>query len=199
MLRGVFSAVAMLIATMVVVAAIDFHFFLSDRMRWVLSSVAYVSVLVIAWRQCIYQLLHAPNERQIARLVEHAEPKLREDLLSAVELNESEGKVFDSEQFRELLRTDVSARMQGLEVKSLLPVALIKRSLAIAVVISGSSTPKEFAIDSSALVSFGKHDPPQPGPGSRNLFPIRVSRPMPCRTSYESAPTASQSAAMSFT
>lgn len=135
MLRGVFSAVAMLIATMVVVAAIDFHFFLSDRMRWVLSSVAYGSVLVIAWRQCIYQLVHAPNERQIARLVEHAEPKLREDLLSAVELNESEGKVFDSEQFRELLRTDVSARMQGLEVKSLLPVALIKRSLAIVVVI----------------------------------------------------------------
>ena len=135
MLRGVFSAVAMLIATMVVVAAIDFHFFLSDRMRWVLSSVAYGSVLVIAWRQCIYQLVHAPNERQIARLVEHAEPKLREDLLSAVELNESAGKVFDSEQFRELLRTDVSARMQGLEIKSLLPVALIKRSLAIVVVI----------------------------------------------------------------
>ncbi len=135
MLRGIFSAVAMLIATMVVVAAVDFHFFLSDWMRWALSSVAYGAVLVIAWRQCIYQLVHAPNERQIARLVEHAEPKLREDLLSAVELNESAGKVFDSEQFRELLRTDVSARMQGLEVKSLLPVALIKRSLAIVAVI----------------------------------------------------------------
>jgi hypothetical protein len=109
-----------------------------EWMRWTLSGVAYTSVLVIAWRLCLRQLLHAPDERQIARLVEHAEPKLREDLLSAVELGRTEGEVFDSDQFRGLLQSDVSARMQSLEMKTLLPVALIKRTIGVTALIAVS-------------------------------------------------------------
>ena len=100
-LRGVFAAVAMLVGTMILVAGMDFLFpLMADWVRWTLSAVAYVAVLAIAWRLCLHQLLHAPDERQIARLVEHAEPQLREDLLSAVELGRSQGDVFDSDQFR---------------------------------------------------------------------------------------------------
>ena len=141
-LRGVFAAVAMLVGTMILVAGMDFLFpLMADWVRWTLSAVAYVAVLAIAWRLCLHQLLHAPDERQIARLVEHAEPQLREDLLSAVELGRSQGDVFDSDQFRGLLQTDVSARMQSLEMTALLPVALIQRyigvTLAIAVAVVG--------------------------------------------------------------
>ena len=82
LVRGIFAAVAMLVGTMIVVAAVDFWIpFLPDAVRWALSAAAYAAVVVIAWRQCLHQLLHAPDERQIARLVEHAEPGLREDLL----------------------------------------------------------------------------------------------------------------------
>ena len=131
-LRGVFAAVAMLVATMLAVAAVDFLIpLLADWVRWVLSAVAYTAVVGIVWRQCLQQLLHAPDERQIARLVEHAEPKLQEDLLSAVELGRTQGDVFDSDQFRGLLQTDISARMQGLEMASLLPMALIKRYIGV--------------------------------------------------------------------
>ena len=35
------------------------------------------------------------------------------------------------------------------------------------------------AILSSAVVSLGKHEPPKPGPGCRNLVPIRRSEPSP--------------------
>ena len=137
LVRGIFAAVAMLVGTMIVVAAVDFWIpFLPDAVRWALSAAAYAAVVVIAWRQCLHQLLHAPDERQIARLVEHAEPGLREDLLSAVELGRAQGDVFDSEQFRALLQSDVSSRMQSLEVKSLLPVALIRRSLSVAAIIA---------------------------------------------------------------
>ncbi len=136
-LRGVFAAVAMLVGTMILVAGMDFLFpLMADWVRWALSAVAYAAVLLIAWRLCLHQLLHAPDERQIARLVEHAEPKLREDLLSAVELGRAQGDVFDSEQFRGLLQTDVSARMQSLEMTALLPVALIKRYIAVTAAIA---------------------------------------------------------------
>ena len=135
--RGVFAAVAMLVGTMILVAGMDFLFpLMPDWGRWALSGVAYASVLGIAWRLCLVQLLHAPDERRIARLVEHAEPKLREDLLSAVELGRSQGEVFDSGQFRGLLQADVSARMQNLEMASLLPVALIKRTLGVTAAIA---------------------------------------------------------------
>ena len=138
LMRGLFAALAMLAGTMILVAGADMAFpLMADWVRWALSSVAYAAVLVIAWRQCLRQLLHAPDERQIARLVEHAEPKLREDLLSAVELGRTQGEVFDSEQFRSLLQSDVSARMQGLEMKSLLPVGLIKRYIGVTAVIAG--------------------------------------------------------------
>jgi len=136
-LRGVFAAVAMLVGTMILVAGVDYwQPLLPDWVRWALSAVAYSAVLVIAWRLCLDQLLHAPDERQIARLVEHAEPKLREDLLSAVELGRAQGDVFDSDEFRGLLQADVSARMQSLEVTSLLPVALLKRYIGIAAAIA---------------------------------------------------------------
>ena len=63
--RGVFAAVAMLFATMIVVAVVDlFVPLLPDWIRWVLSA----AMLGIAWRQCVQQLLHAPDERQIARI-----------------------------------------------------------------------------------------------------------------------------------
>ena len=52
---------------------------------------------------------------------------------------------------------------------------------------------------SSALVSLGRHEPPQPGPGRRNSRPIRSSYPMPRTTSFTSAPTDSQIAATALT
>ena len=134
-MRGVFSAVAMLLLTMLIIAGIDLSVRMADWVRWTLSGAAYLIVFIIAWRQCLTWLLHAPDARQLARLVEHAEPKLREDLLSAVELGEAHGKTFDSEQFRELLQHDVAHRMEGIEVTNLLPVSLIKRYITYSVVI----------------------------------------------------------------
>ena len=146
-LRGVFAALAMLFFAMILVAVVDFastyyfDIFLPKWTRYALSGVAYLAVIVVAWRQCLTQLLHAPDARGLARLIEHAEPRLREDLISAVELGSSKGDVFDSEQFRALLQQDVAIRMEGLKMKSLLPMALIKRYIAyvcvIVVVVAG--------------------------------------------------------------
>lgn len=135
-IRGIATAFAMLLATMLVVAAVDFIFVLPDEIRWGLSGVAYLAVIFAEWRTCLRLLAHTPNSRTLARLVEHAEPKLREDLISAVELGTPENEtVFDSPRFRELLQQDVAERMEGMEVERLLPVNLVRRYLMIASVI----------------------------------------------------------------
>jgi hypothetical protein len=130
-LRGVCAAVAMLLATMMIVALIDKLFVLEDWARWTLSALAYTAVIIAEWRACLRLLLHTPDPRRIARLIEHAEPRLREDLLSAVELGQTEA-AFDSAQFRELVQQDVAARMEGLNIDRLLPVQLLRRSLILA-------------------------------------------------------------------
>jgi hypothetical protein len=134
-IKGVLAAVAALVLTMLAVAFVDLKWMLPDWVRWTLSGVAYTAVLVVVWRECLRQLLHAPDERQLARLIEHAEPGLREDLLSAVELGRTPGEVFDSEQFRSLLQADVARRMGGVEVGALLPVKLIRRYIGWAAAI----------------------------------------------------------------
>ena len=134
--RGVLVTLTLLIAAMLGVAAVDFWVpLLADGVRWALSGAAYLVVFATAWWQGVRPLLHAPNDRQLARIVEHAEPKLREDLLSAVELGHANGAVFDLEQFRVLLQKDVSARIRDLRVEALLPVRLLKRYFKLSAVI----------------------------------------------------------------
>ena len=44
------------------------------------------------------------------------------------------------------------------------------------------------AVETIALVSFGKHDPPYDGPALKNLLPKLLSRPMPIEISSTSIP-----------
>jgi hypothetical protein len=135
-IRGVASGLAMLLATMMFVALVDWLFVLPDGVRWALTGVAYLAVIVTEWRSCLRLLAHAPGPKRLARLVEHAEPKLREDLLSAVELGGGEAReVVDSEQFRALLQSDVASRVEKLDMQQLLPVKLLRTYLGIAAAI----------------------------------------------------------------
>ena len=47
-------------------------------------------------------------------------------------------------------------------------------------------------------MSFGKQEPPKPGPACRNFVPMRLSSPMPRATSWTSAPTFSERSAISL-
>jgi hypothetical protein len=131
-LRGALAAAATLLATMMLVALIDWLFVLPDAVRWGLSAAAYLTILAVEWRSCLRLLVHAPGPRRLARLVEHAAPNLREDLLSAVELGDPSGDaVYDSEQFRALLQANVASRMEAINMDRLLPVQLVRRSIAV--------------------------------------------------------------------
>lgn len=134
-LRGICAAAATLLLAMMVVALIDAIFVLPDWARWSLSGVAYLAVIIVEWRASLRLLMHAPGSRRLARLVESAEPKLREDLLSAVELGETQGaEVTDSAQFRALVQSDVAHRMEGMDMERLLPVNLVRRYIGLGIV-----------------------------------------------------------------
>jgi hypothetical protein len=135
--RGICAAVATLLLTMMLIALLDRLVRLPDGVRWALSLTAYAAVIVVEWRACVRLLLHSPDPRRLARLIEHAEPKLREDLLSAVELGDSRSNpAFDSEQFRALLQSDVARRMEGLSMEKLLPMNLLRRYTGVAALIA---------------------------------------------------------------
>ena len=76
LLRGVLATVGVLVASMIVVGMIDLLVpFLSDTARWLLSGAAYLGTALVAWMYGARPLLNSPSEREMARLLEHAEPK----------------------------------------------------------------------------------------------------------------------------
>ena len=89
-IRGICAAAGdAALATMMLVALIDAHFRPAGLGALDAQRASRISaVIIVEWRASLRLLVHAPGPRRLARLVENAEPKLREDLLSAVELGD---------------------------------------------------------------------------------------------------------------
>ncbi|MBI5773798.1 MAG: hypothetical protein HZA89_08660 [Verrucomicrobia bacterium] len=140
--RGVAGSLFTLLAGMTLVAVADFLVLMPDGLRLALSGVCYAVTLAVFWWTSGRALLHLPGPRELARLVEKAEPQLREDLLSAVELGKlSAAAQWDSPVFRALLQENVASRLRNLRIESLLPRQLIAfwlRAAAAVLVVCGA-------------------------------------------------------------
>ncbi|MCA9158071.1 MAG: hypothetical protein KDA72_07080, partial [Planctomycetales bacterium] len=95
------------------------------------GSVAVYAILTIAglllW-QARCQPADLPAE---ARRLEKLDPRLRERLLSAVELSEDSSQVVDSPAFRHQLQQQVAQLIRAVEVRQLLPWQSVQRPLGI--------------------------------------------------------------------
>ncbi|MGI9474511.1 MAG: hypothetical protein ACR2NZ_23440, partial [Rubripirellula sp.] len=134
-LRGLAAGVVFLVLTMGMVALADYLWLLSDSVRWAFSLVGYGITLGAIWYFGL-RWIGQPDARSVARQLESADPRLREDLLSAVELadpNDANGSVT----FRERLQTNVAKQAAVLDVGRLLPVGLVQRWLLASVLIAG--------------------------------------------------------------
>ena len=139
-LRAIAAGIIFFVATMMVVALCDYLWLLSDGVRWLLSLCGYAITFGAMWW---FGLRHLGSDdpRQLARQLETADPRLREDLLSAVELADPES-ANGSEGFREWLQRRVSSRTAMLDIRRLLPVRLVRRWLSTGSVIAiGSAGP----------------------------------------------------------
>ena len=86
------------------------------------------------------------------------------------------------------------------QARTILPAIATLRLSLTSTSVSTSRIGERASIASlvSASVSFGKHEPPKPGPGLRKRRPMRLSRPTPWATSITSPPTFSHRSAISL-
>ncbi len=134
--RGVCGGLIALLSGMLIVALADYFIVMPDVLRWIFSGAVYLGTLVAVWMVSLRLLLHTPDDRELARMIEVWRPDLREDLLSAVELGDIDaGAQWDSSLFRKILQQDVSGRLQEVDAQRLLPSRLVRASLIGAVVL----------------------------------------------------------------
>lgn len=126
--RGVCTAVVTFLVCLAVVAFIDWYWLLTDNVRWALSGATYGSALLVTWITCLRRLMNLPDTEAIASQIEKAEPDLRENLLSAVELaTDDPAQLHDSPVFRSLLQSKVARQMGRIRIPRLLPMRLVAK------------------------------------------------------------------------
>ena len=131
LLRGICSLVGGVLLAMTALAILDSLIILPDRARWALSVFGYGAVATLVWQLSLRHLIGRPGPTEIARLLERAEPSMREDLISAIELGDAESvrENYDSERFRELVQADVGERASRIDVPQLLPLSMVSKWL----------------------------------------------------------------------
>lgn len=125
LLRGAFAAVLSLLSAMALVALVDRLVILGQPARIALSLAGYAAVMVVVYITCLRHFLRIPTNQQLAKLVEDAEPGLREQVVSAVELAGEHPGAYDSEVFRAILQRNVGRRIQQVDTQRILPWRLI--------------------------------------------------------------------------
>lgn len=136
--RGICAGLLAFVVGMAIVAFIDWYWLLADSTRWYLSGAVYAGVIVAVWLTGLRRLMYRPAREEIAQQVEHVEPELRENLLSAVELaTDDPTAIHDSPVFRSLLQGKVAEQMARVQVPNLLPFRLVAMWVVAAVFVVG--------------------------------------------------------------
>ena len=135
-MRGICAAIVTFLLCMAIVALVDWYWVLTEEMRWSLSGAGYFITLAVVWITSLRKLVHLPAREEIAAHVEAAEPGLRENLLSAVELaTDNPAAVHDSPVFRGLLQGKVAQQMASIRIGKLLPLRLLAKWVVAALLI----------------------------------------------------------------
>lgn len=122
-LRAALCVAGLAVGLLLLLALLDRAWFLPDMIRPWASVVAYAGCAVVAWRVALRHLGEAKDETGAARLIETAEPALRENLLAAVELAQTgdTDRVPDSPEFRAKLQDEVAAAVGRVDWNRALP------------------------------------------------------------------------------
>ncbi len=134
-IRGVLAAMIVFVVAMLVIAACDYFWFLTEPMRWTLSLAGYSAAALAAWWYG-FRGLSSADPRTLARQIESVDPRLREDLLSAVELAEP-NVTNGSPVFLERLKRGVAKQVTTLDLSRLLPIGLLKHWMVVSSVLIG--------------------------------------------------------------
>ena len=126
LLRGACGTVAVWFTAMMLLALVDRFIIMPDPLRLALSIAGYAAAGVVFWLTCGRQMAKIPDTRELAKLIELAAPKLREELLSAVELaDDSTEHQWDSEVFRAAVQKITASHVENIQIDSILSRKLI--------------------------------------------------------------------------
>lgn len=122
-LRAALCVLGLAVGLLLLLALLDRAWFLPDVVRPWASVAAYVGCAIAAWRVGVRHIAEARGEDGAARLIEAAEPSLRERLLAAVELSQTgeTTRVPDSPEFRARLQDEVAAAVGAVDWNRALP------------------------------------------------------------------------------
>ncbi|EMI21524.1 membrane protein [Rhodopirellula maiorica SM1] len=126
-LRCAAIAVLAFFGTLIVVALADHLWLLPDSLRMTLSLAAYATTVGVLWFFGLRHLRHQ-DPQELARQLESTAPRVRDDLLSAVELADprfANGSV----ELQNRLQNSVGRRLQKVDISGLLPIAMIRKWL----------------------------------------------------------------------
>ena len=126
-LRGIASGIVALLVAVSLISFADFLWILPDSIRWALSLTAYGFTAFVFYALGVRPIGQRTPEA-IAKQVEASDARLREDLLSAVELA-NPLHVNGAISFRNRLQETVATKASSLDVHQLLPLGLISRWL----------------------------------------------------------------------
>jgi len=127
-LRALLCGAALALAAFALIALLDRAWFMPDALRPWVTLIAYGGAAYAAWRVAWRFIAQANGKEGTAKLIEAAEPALRERLLAAVELADPKGgvNVKDSVEFREKLQDDVAASIEGIDWNAKLPTRTLR-------------------------------------------------------------------------
>ncbi len=135
--RGISVGLLSFLIVFSLVALVDWYWLLSDSLRWTLTVFSYSFVAATVWFACISRIVRKPSDEETAVLMENTEPELRENLLSAVELaTDNPDSLHDSPVFRGLLQGRVAGKMGRIQVSKILPLRLVAKWMAAALVVA---------------------------------------------------------------
>lgn len=127
-----------LATTMTIVMLIDYRWLLPTGASLLISFAGYSVTFAAMWWISLRHLQR--NDRHsTAKQLESVDPRLRENLLSAVELSDPNG-TNGSVEFRERLQRVVARRAAGMDVAKLLPMNLLKPWLTAASIVACITT-----------------------------------------------------------
>ncbi|WP_146529738.1 hypothetical protein [Novipirellula artificiosorum] len=122
-------AVLAFFSSILVVALCDYLWLVPGYARFLLSLAAYAFTATMLWFFGL-RYLRRPSPSDLARQFEATEPRVRDDLLSAVELADPQF-ANGSAQLRDRLQSIVARRLLLLDIKKLLPMQLVRRWLLV--------------------------------------------------------------------
>ncbi|WP_395748251.1 hypothetical protein [Prosthecobacter sp.] len=127
-LRAALCGGVIALAAFTLIAFLDRAWFMPDGLRPWVTLLAYGGAAYAAWRVAWRFIAQGNGKEGAARLIEAAEPKLRERMLAAVELADPNGgvNVKDSVEFRVKLQDEVAAAVEGIDWNEKLPTRTLK-------------------------------------------------------------------------